>query len=225
MRLVKLFSSLIVVFLPWKIKRLCLVKFWNHEIHPSANIGFSYIFPDRLIMKENSKIGHFNVGIHLNKIEIGEFSSISRSNWITGFPNNIKSKHFDHQPDRKGQLIIGKHSAITKNHHLDCTNEIKIGDFVTIAGYQSQFLTHSINIEKGIQDSNPIKIGDYCFVSTNCVILGGAKLPSFSVLGAKSLLNKIHSDSFYLYGGVPAKKIKELSKDSKYFTRKVGYIN
>ena len=33
----------------------------------------------------------------------------------------------------------------------------------------------------------PITIGDYCFVGTNCVLLGGSVLPSYSVLAAKSL--------------------------------------
>jgi acetyltransferase-like isoleucine patch superfamily enzyme len=201
-----------------------LVRIFKYEIHPLAKIGFSWIYPKKLIMCADSQIGHFNVAIHLDLISVGKNSSIARGNWITGFSTNTDSKHFLHQKDRESNLIIGEHSAITKNHHIDCTNLIKIGNFVTVAGYSSQFLTHSINIELNIQDSKPIIIGDYCFVGTSSIILGGANLPSFCVLGANSLLNKSFSIPYRLYGGNPAKEIKELSKGSKYFNREVGFV-
>lgn len=219
-----LFLKIMTVVLPWPLKRFILVKFFKYKIHPSAKIGFSWIYPQKLIMDANSQFGHFNVAIHLDKIIIGEHSSVARGNWITGFPTNTISKHFSHQKDRESNLIIGQHSAITKNHHIDCTNVIQIGNFVTIAGYSSQLLTHSINIEKNIQDSNPIRVGDYCFVGTSSIILGGATLPSYSVLGANSLLNKSYSIPYRLYAGNPAKEIKQLSEDCQYFHRKVGFV-
>jgi acetyltransferase-like isoleucine patch superfamily enzyme len=219
-----LLLKVLTLFLPWPLKRFFLVKFFKYEIHPSAKIGLSWIYPQKLIMGANSQFGHFNVAIHLDKIIIGEYSNIARGNWITGFPTNTISKHFSHQKKRESNLIIGQHSAITKNHHIDCTNVIKIGNFVTIAGYSSQLLTHSINIEKNIQDSNPISIGNYCFVGTSSIILGGAALPSYSVLGANSLLNKSYSIPYRLYAGNPAKEIKQLSEDFEYFNRKVGFV-
>ena len=74
------------------------------------------------------------------------------------------------------------------------------------------------------QDSKPIFIGDYTFIGTNVIILGGASLPSYSVLGAKSLLNKKFSTEWRLYGGVPAVELSELSRDAKYFSRKDGFV-
>lgn len=211
--------------MPWALKRRILNTWFGYEIHPSARIGFAWIFPKKLVMQERSKIAHFSIAIHLDHVKLGTYASIGRSNWITGFPTSSASRHFTHQQGkRKSELIIGDHSAITKNHHIDCTNSIILGKFVTIAGYRSQFLTHSINIEEGRQDSYPIHIGDYCFVGTNSVVLGGAKLPSYSVLGAKSLLNKAFEQQFALYAGVPAAFVKPLNKDAKYFTRQTGYI-
>lgn len=215
---------IIAVLLPWPLKRLLLVYFFKYKIHPSARIGFSWIYPKKLIMDSNSSIGNFNVAVHLDLIEIGKNSSIARGNWITGFPTNTDSKHFAHQKNRKSNLIIGQHSAITKNHHIDCTNVITIGNFATIAGYSSQLLTHSINIGLNIQDSHPISIGNYCFVGTASTILGGAVLPAYCVLGANTLLTKAFTTPYRLYGGNPAKEIKELSKDFKYFTREVGFV-
>lgn len=216
--------NIFVVMMPWFIKRIILNNIYGYKIHKKAYIGFSYIFPKYLEMDEGASIGNFNIAIHLDKLIIGKNSSISRSNWITGFTTSGKSKHFQHQINRKCELIIGKESAITKNHHIDCTNSIIIGNFVTIAGYRTQFLTHSINIYDCIQDSKPIKIGDYTFVSTRCIILGGSILPSYSVLAAGAVLNKVFKEEYVLYGGTPSKPIKKLPNEAKYFTRSKGYV-
>ena len=212
------------VVMPWGIKRRLLRLFFGYQLHPTAYIGFSWIFPKDLTMNEHSTIGHLNVALHLDRVFVGANSSIGRSNWITGFPSGTGSGHFVHQASRKSELRIGRNSAITKNHHLDCTNTLSIGDFTTIAGYQSQFLTHSIDVFASRQDSKPILIGNYCFVSTNVTVLGGAKLPDYSVLGAKSLLNKQFDTTYCLYGGVPSVLLKKLSGDTKYFSRSEGFV-
>jgi acetyltransferase-like isoleucine patch superfamily enzyme len=219
-----LIVRIMTVVMPWTLKRFILVRFFKYEIHPSARIGFSWIYPKKLVMEANSKIGHFNIAVHLDLVSIGARSSMARGNWITGFSSHTNSKHFAHQKNRQSNLIIGQDSAITKNHHIDCTNVITIGNFVTIAGYSSQLLTHSINIELNIQDSHPISIGDYCFVGTASTLLGGAILPSYSVLGANSLLIKPFAIPYRLYGGNPAKVIKELPADYKYFNREQGFV-
>jgi acetyltransferase-like isoleucine patch superfamily enzyme len=220
----KTLLSFLTVIFPWRLKRWLLIKIWKYEIHKTAKIGLSYIFPKKLIMKKRSKIGHLNVAIHLDKIEMSEYSKIGRSNWITGFPTGTSSLHFSHQTERKAELILGNYSSITKNHHIDCTNQIIIGKFTTIAGYYSQFLTHSIDIYENRQNSKPIRIGDYCFVGTNSVLLGGAILPSYSVLSAKALLNKAFVELYTLYGGVPAKPVKTISNEAKYFHRTQGLV-
>ena len=217
-------KKIFTLLMPWRFQRFLLIKWFGYKIHPTARIGLAWIYPTYLEMCENSRIDHLNIAINLDKIVLAEEVSIGRGNWITGFPTNTSSQHFNHQFDRKAELIIGESSSITKNHHLDCTNTISIGKFSTIAGYNSQLLTHSINLLESRQDSAPIRIGDYTFVGTNVVILGGARLPNYSVLGAKSLLNHSFENEWYLYAGVPAKKIKEINKDAKYFHRKSGFV-
>jgi acetyltransferase-like isoleucine patch superfamily enzyme len=220
----KTLLRLLVVLLPWRAKRLLLVRFWGYRLHPSARIGLSWFFPKNLEMAEGAAVGHFTVAIHLDNVVMGARATIGRGNWITGFPKG-HPRHFAHQPDRDPSLYLGPHSAITKNHHIDCTSCIRIGAFVTVAGYRSQFLTHSINIDECRQDCAPIIIGDYAFVGTNVVILGGAVLPARSVLGAKALLNKAWTEEYRLYAGVPAKPVAELSPDARYFQRVVGRVD
>jgi acetyltransferase-like isoleucine patch superfamily enzyme len=216
--------KILFLFLPWTLRRRALERLFGYKISSSAYIGFAWIYPRKLIMEGRSRIDHFTVAIHLDLIKMGKKSLIGRSNWITGYPTLNSSKHFKHQPERAAELIVGESSSITKKHHFDCTNQIKIGQFSTIAGYDSQFLTHSINLNDNRQDSKPILIGDYTFVGTNVTVLGGSVLPSYSVLGAKSLLNKSFSSSWKIYAGVPAKEITNISKDAKYFNRKIGFV-
>jgi acetyltransferase-like isoleucine patch superfamily enzyme len=153
-----------------------------------------------------------------------ENASIGRSNWITGFSTYSDSPHFKHQEGRRAELILKESASVTKKHHIDCTSSISIGRFATIAGYQSQLLTHSIDVYESRQHSEPIRIGDYTFVGTNVVVLGGAQLPAYSVLGAKSLLNKAYTQEWNLYGGVPAKPIRQIATKAKYFTRQEGFV-
>ncbi len=119
---------------------------------------------------------------------------------------------------------MGEHSAITNQHLIDCTSEVSIGAFATFGGFRSQILTHSIDITASRESSAPVSIGSYAFVGTDCVLLGGSSLPDYSVLGAKSLLNKKYSDTFWLYAGIPARPVKQLATDLRYFTRATGYV-
>lgn len=211
------------MFLPWKIRRHFLQKLFGYKIHPTCWIGFAWISPTRLIMEEGSRIDHLTLCKNIDLLHLKRHSMVGRGNWITGFPL-IKSRHFAEETDRQPQLIVGEHAAITHRHTIDCTNTVTIGDFSTFAGLQSQIMTHSLDIEQNRQRSAPVRIGEYCFVGTNCVILGGSELPHHCVLGAKSLLNKKMEQPYHLYGGVPAEPLKQLSPEMKYFGRKEGFV-
>ena len=219
-----MFAKLIIFLLPWPLKRWLLQRWFGYVIDPSARIGLAWVYPKQLRMGKETRIDHFVVAIHLDTIEIGDYSTIGRSTWITGHPKD-STRHFTHQPDRRSQLIIGEHSAITKRHYLDCTHEVRIGRFTTIAGHHTELLTHSIDIIESRQDSHPIAIGDYCFIGTRCVILGGARLPERSVLAAGAVLTKPFEKSCAVYGGVPARHIKDLPPDARYFHRPTGFVS
>lgn len=214
---------LLSLLLPWSVRRRFLEHQFGYSIHPASRIGLAWICPERLIMEAGASIGDLTVCKNIALLHLREKASIGRGNWITGFPRG-HSPHFAHQTERRPELIVGAHSAITHRHLIDCTNAVVLGQFTTFAGFQSQILTHSIDLERNRQTSAPIRIGDYCFVGTNCVLLGGSVLPDFSVLGAKSLLNKAFTESHHLYGGVPARPLRPLSKDGAYFQRTEGFV-
>ncbi|HEX8280536.1 MAG TPA: hypothetical protein VF551_04105 [Chthoniobacterales bacterium] len=214
---------LLSLLLPWSARRALLEKQFGYSIHPTARIGLAFVFPERLIMEAHTSIGHLTVCKNIALLHLAEDAVIGRGNWITGFPLG-PSPHFASEADRRPELIVGAHSAITHRHFIDCTNQITIGRFTTFAGFQSQMLTHSIDIAASRQASARIRVGDYCFVGTNSVLLGGSALPDYSVLGAKSLLNKSFTQTHRVYGGVPARELQEIPADSAYFHRATGFV-
>jgi acetyltransferase-like isoleucine patch superfamily enzyme len=222
-KFIKLIINILVVFMPFFLKRLVLIKFYHYKIHKSSKIGFSYIFPLSLEMKEGSSIGHFSVAINLEKLVLGVNTKVGKFNWITGHLKTSQNKFFKNI-EKYSALIIDDESAITDRHIIDCTATIQIGKFSTIAGFRSQLLTHSINVYTSQQAASPIIIGDYCFVGTGCIILPDAYLPDRSILAAGSVLNKKHSNSDSLYAGVPAEFKKNISTEAEYFKRKTGVV-
>lgn len=212
------------LFLPWVLRRVVLTHLLGYSIDKTARIGYSLILPQQLKMGLGARIGHLNVckpGVEL--LQCGVRASIGNLNWISGSPVR-SSGHFAHQVDRRPELIVGDDAAVSNRHLIDCTNTVTIGRFSTLAGYRSQLLTHSIDLYSCRQSSAPIRIGDYCFVGTACVLLGGSVLPDYCVLGAQSLLNKEHTEEYRLYAGVPAKQVKQLPKEVRYFTRSLGFV-
>ena len=213
----------LTLFLPWPVRRWFLNWTFGYRIHRDSRIGFAWVFPAQLVMDAHSQIGHLTVCKGLELLELGPRARIGRGNWITGYPKG-SAKHFTHQPERRPCLILGEHASITNRHLIDCTNAVSIGAFTTLAGFRSQILTHSIDMATSTQSSAPVSIGKYCFVGTDCVLLGGSRLPDNSVLGAKSLLNKQYTSGFCLYAGTPARPVKKLAPDLSYFSRPVGFV-
>lgn len=214
----------LLVLLPWALKRPLLQHLFGYKLDPTAQIGLAWVFPSHLRMASKARIDHLTVAVNLDLLDMGVQASIGRSNWITGFATTTSSPHFAHQPKRQAELHLGDHAAITKNHHIDCTSKVCIGPFSTIAGYNTQLLSHSIDYLRNRQHSEPINIGAYCFVGTSCVILGGAVLPDHCVLGALSLLNKSHTEPWSLYAGQPATRLKAIPADAAYFSRTQGFV-
>jgi hypothetical protein len=175
-------------------------------------------------MGPGSLIGHLTfckAGVEL--VRLGEGAAIGNLNWITGEPLGTNS-HFQDQKDRRPELHLNDHAAITNRHFIDCSAVVTIGRFSTFAGLRSAILSHSIDLELCIQTTEAVSIGEYCFVGAMTVLLPGSSLPDYSVLGANSLLNKRYSEPYYLYAGSPAVPVKQLSRDCKYFTRTTGFV-
>jgi carbonic anhydrase/acetyltransferase-like protein (isoleucine patch superfamily) len=213
----------LLLLLPWRLRRPLLERLFGYRLHPGSRIGLAWVYPQRLEMDEGARIGHLSVCKGMALVRLGRCASIGRLNWISGYPTD-QAPHFAHRTDRRPELLVGEHAAITNRHLIDCTDRVSIGRYTTIAGFRSQILTHSIDLAHNRQDARPVDIGEYCFTGTACTILGGSRLPDFSVLGAHSLLNKAHDRPHRLYGGVPARALAELDPQLAYFRRTTGFV-
>ena len=170
-------------------------------------------------MGAKSRIHNFVFCKRIDRLEMGEDSGIATMTYITGF--SVKcSNLFATTHNRRCELILGRSAGITSRHFVDCNGGVYIDDFTTVAGIRSQMLTHSIDIYTNAQIAKPIHIGKYCFVGTGCIILPGATLPDYSVLGGGSVLVKTFSETGWLYAGAPARPMKQLDKSTiPYFKR------
>lgn len=221
----RLLVSIATLFLPWPVRRLVLVHALGYSIDKSARVGFSAVCPMRLEMGPGSRIGHLSFckpAVELLRLEEG--ASVGNWNWIGAVSRGSKS-HFRDQVDLRSELIVKEHSSITNRHYVDCTATVSIGRFTTFAGVRSIILSHSIDLNSCKQTAKPVSIGEFCFVGTSAVVLSGAILPDYSVLGANSLLNKQYDERYCLYAGNPARLVKRLSQEAKYFTRAVGFVD
>ena len=201
-----------------------MMRLFGFNIHSTARIGFSIILPENLEMGPDTRIGNLTICKGISLLSMEESSSIGNLNQITGFPAGDPS-YFSADRNRRPELILGRHAAITERHVIDCTNSVRIGKFATLAGYRSQILTHSIDLPQSRQTSKPVEIGEYCFVGTGSIVLGGSVLADYSVLGAGSLLNKVYTEEYVLYAGNPARPIKSLSINTAYFHREAGAVH
>jgi hypothetical protein len=216
--------GLFVVLLPWRLRRHVLKALYGYELHAESHVGMAWVFPRKLVMERGARIGHLTVVKGLDLLKMGEKSSIGRLNWITAWPSGTGSAHFAHLTQRRPELVLAEHAAVTNRHIVDCTEAVTIGRFATVAGFRSQILTHSINLAANRQDARSVSVGQYCFVGTACTILGGAVLPDYSILGAHALLNKAYEQPHCLYAGVPAVRVSDLDRDLAYFVRTEGYV-
>ncbi len=112
--------AILSVFLPWALRRRVLGAFLGYELHPSSHIGVSLVFPRHLVMHSGARISHLNVCKGLDLMVLGENATIGRLNWITGFPApSAPGQHFEHEADRRSELILAVSSGITNRHIID----------------------------------------------------------------------------------------------------------
>lgn len=214
------FAQVLLFPLPWSWRRRILARLWGYRIDPSARIGYSIVKPGSLEMAADSKIGHLNFVRGMGRVRMGERCSIGNLNWIYGIPAG-----------RTGSGAYGSSlemedgAQLTHRHLIDCTATIRLGRFSVVAGYRTQMLSHSVDIHRGVQGAREIEIGEFSFIGTGCVVLGGSRLPDRSVLGAGSVLRSEFTEPLRVYSGTPAQSISAIPEDAAFFHRTEPYVD
>jgi acetyltransferase-like isoleucine patch superfamily enzyme len=170
----------------------------NVKIGEYSRIGLN------VILGNNVKIGG---STSLRNISIGDNSHIDGGVKIMGIGS--------------GKIAVGKESYIGVNNVLDFSDNIRIGDFVHIAGPSTGLWTHSSTQQalKGIplKDKNinfrptaPILIEDNVYIGGNCTIYPGIKIGNHSIIAPNSAVT-MDVEPNTMVGGVPARIIKKLN--------------
>ncbi len=224
MRLTEFLSGAVQVALfalPWPLRRRLLGLVFGFRIAPTARLGLSLVFAKEVVLSQHASISHFTIVSPIQRLELGACARIGPRNRITG---RQVTADYAGETSRIAALVMEEHSAITRDHLIDCTNTLTIGRFALIAGAHTQVLTHSPDFERACQSSAPSRIGAYCFIGTSSVILAGVNLADYCLLGAGSVLSRDWRESHWFLAGLPARPVKRLPSDLAFFTRTTGRL-
>ncbi|MCU1353198.1 MAG: wbbJ [Acidimicrobiales bacterium] len=218
----RLIIAVIAACLPQRAKHVIYRRFFHWDVHPTASIGCSLIHVDHLVVGEGVRISHLNMFRGLELLHFGAGAMVGAFNWV-GAPAR-RPDFLAGSPDRRLELVLGKEASLTNRHVLDCSDRITIDDYAILGGIRCQVLTHSIDLSRSVQESKPVTIGARSLVLTGCILLPGAVVPPKSVVAAGAVVTGDLGDGPRLFGGVPAKPLRDIDPDGPFFQREHGYV-
>ena len=218
---VRLLLAFALIPMPSALKRIALGLLIGAHIDSSARIGLSMVDSDALDMGPGSRIGHFTVFRGLRRTRLGAGARVGNFNWITA-ATVFRSQATE--TSEHGCFTLGRESAISGRHYIDCSGGVIVGEYSSLGGVGSSILSHQVNFSEGIQTAETTRIGDRCFVSSNVCVVAGASIPSRSIvaMGAVVVGRLEHSGS--LYGGVPARELRTNVDTGRWFRRTRGFV-
>jgi putative colanic acid biosynthesis acetyltransferase WcaF len=117
-------------------------------------------------------------------------------------------------------LVIGEHCTLGNDAFYDARMGITIGDCVNVAAEVRIFTKeHDIDDPDFAECGGPVVIEDYVYIGTRVTILPGVRIGKGAVVASGAVVTRDVAP-FMLVGGVPAKPIRERSRDLRY---KLGY--
>jgi acetyltransferase-like isoleucine patch superfamily enzyme len=136
--------------------------------------------------------------------------NISRGT-VTFMDTAVLSRGFSLKQD-SGETVFGHNFFCNSNCVIYNNQSIRFGDRI-IVGWNCSFRTsdgHTIIYSDGSSNhSKPISIGDHVWISANTHVCKGVEIANDCVIAQGSLVTKPLNLCAALYGGRPAKLIKE----------------
>jgi acetyltransferase-like isoleucine patch superfamily enzyme len=214
----------IVAVLPSFLKRSCYRLFFNYQIGKRVRIGLSIIDAKECRIGDDVQIGHLNLMIRLNKLEMADHVRIGHLNIIRGgdevnlgrYSEIIRMNEINSIADPdvvnpiEPRFLLGDGSIITTGHKIDFTDPLTIGRRSILGGRNSSLWTHNR------QRTRPIDIGSFAYIGSEIRIAPGGSLPSKCIVGIGSVITSVLSAEGYLIAGIPAQPIKELSEEDRF---------
>lgn len=193
-KMFKLFICILTILFPNMVKIFILNRMPGYKVSYTCHVGLSLISVDNLIMKDCSRIGHFNIIKNVQHFNMDEYAIIHNFNRIKSFlgmymgRNSKLGSHNNISGDSQytkgdSNFKIGELTTVTTHHIFDMTGSIIIGKNSVLAGIYTQLYTHSFDLNRD-RIERDIIIGDNCYIGSNSIIL--ANITSNVLIGAGS---------------------------------------
>jgi acetyltransferase-like isoleucine patch superfamily enzyme len=114
-------------------------------------------------------------------------------------------------PEKIRRKTIRPFPGFMPGQYIQAMNGVFIGANVRMApGVKIISANHNLSNFNLHDPSDPIVIGDNCWLGSNSVILPGVKLADHIIVAAGAVVSKSIDQSDVVVGGVPAKIIKQI---------------
>jgi len=153
---------------------------------------------DRLEVGDHVHIGHLNIVRGGDEVRLERWSEVMRLNVINAIPDPILTT------PATPTFRLGPGAVITAGHKIDFTDRVDIGRRAIIGGRGSSLWTHNR------QQTGPLTVGEQAYLGSECRMAPGASVASRSVVGMGAVVVGHLDQPGWLYGGVPAKPLKPL---------------
>ena len=139
------------------------------------------------------------------------FRKILRQNSDTSWAIHFTSKIHCPKNIHRGKNVFPGDSP---NNYIDANNGIFIGDYTNMGpGVGLISSNHDLIENEKHLSAKPIRIGKFCWLGMNAVILPEVELGDFTIVGAGSVVNKSFSSGYCVIAGNPASLIKQINED------------
>lgn len=207
--------QLLVLAVPWRARRHVL-RLLGFDLAPTARIGLSVVLSDTVVMGEGACIGNFNVVRNIEELVLEAGAAIGNWNHVSGIPRCLPQLA---ATERRIALVMGRGALMTNRHQVDCSSLVTLEENSLVAGAGSTIASHWIDLQTWTMRSSAIVVGAHSMVGTRCILLGGARLPARSALGAGSVLRTAEIVTERIYAGVPAVEVAPIDATAKFFVR------
>lgn len=210
MKKIKFLLVLLIGLLPASTAKNRLLNRLGHQIDPTAIIDPVIILKVlRIEIGARTHVWSGNVIRNLRGLRMGADCTIMRWNSVSAIPAFRRTEGAD--PMTVGILSMGDQVLITKGHNVDCSGGVIMGNWSAIAGKETLVYSHAYDPSKHVLACALTRVGTNGFLAARTTLAAGATLPDYSVLAMGGVLMPGATKTKMLYGGVPAKPIRDIS--------------
>ena len=127
------------------------------------------------------------------------------------------------------RIFVGKNSKVGRpGAYIQGAGGVYIGNYVRFGPNVGILSSNHDMYNRDNYTTKPIKIGDYCWIGMNALVMSGVELGPSTIVGGGSVVTKSFPEGYVVIAGNPARIIKYLDKSlvryPEHKTQHYGYI-